>query len=79
MLSSVLQSKQAIQMNIVIMRTFVQLRQILETHKHLAQKLEALENKYSKHDQQIKAIFVAIRELMKPSPVPQDRQIGFRG
>ncbi len=66
MLSSVLNSERAIQVNILIMRAFVKLRQILLTHKELAVKIEALENKYAEHDQTIKEIFVAIKQLLKP-------------
>ena len=76
MLSSVLRSKRAIQVNIVIMRAFVKLRQILSTHKELAYKLTELERKIEKHDEEIKAIFDAIRQLMVPPAKPQ-RRIGF--
>ena len=68
MLSSVLRSKRAIQVNIEIMRAFVKLRQILASHSELARKLESLEKKY---DTQFKVVFDAIRQLMalpeKPS------------
>ena len=74
MLSSVLNSERAVQVNIEIMRAFVRLRQILASHKDLAKKLEELEKKY---DAQFKVVFDAIRELMAPSP-PQPRRIGFR-
>ena len=75
MLSSVLRSPRAIQVNIAIMRTFVQLRQWLATHADLSRKLAALENKY---DAQFKVVFDAIRELMKPLPVEKlRREIGF--
>ena len=74
MLSSVLKSERAVQVNILIMRAFVQLRQILATHKDLARKLEEMEKKY---DAQFKVVFTAIRELMEPKPVPPSRQIGF--
>src|SRR4030043_1832184 len=74
MLSSVLRSKRAIQVNIEIMRAFVRLRRILASHADLARKLDALEKKY---DAQFKAVFVAIRQLMAP-PEPQSRRIGFR-
>lgn len=57
MFSSVLRSERALQVNIVIMRAFVKLRQVLSTHKNLALKLEELEGKYDKHDVQIGAIF----------------------
>ena len=74
MLSSVLNSERAVQVNIEIMRAFVRLRQILASHKDLAKKLEELEKKY---DAQFKVVFDAIRELMAPLP-PQPRRIGFR-
>jgi len=85
MLSSVLNSKRAIQVNIAIMRAFVRLREILLTHKDLAAKIEALELKYKNHDMKlsendtnIQAIFDAIRQLMSPPSEPPKRQIGFR-
>lgn len=79
MLSSVLRSERAIQMNIAIMRAFVKLREILSTHKELALKLKQLETKIEKHDEDIQAIFEAIRRLMAPPPEPpQKRRIGFR-
>ncbi len=74
MLSSVLRSTGAMQVNIAIMRTFVQLRQILATHADLARKLEQLEKKY---DSQFKVVFDAIRELMR-HPEPSRKKIGFR-
>jgi len=77
MLSSVLNSERAIQVNIVIMRAFVKLREILSTHKELAHKLAELEGKIEKHDTEIKAIFDAIRQLMAPPPDPPKPKIGF--
>jgi len=77
MLSSVLRSKRAIQVNIAIMRTFVKLREILLTHKELADKLAQLERKIERHDEEIRTIFQAIRQLMAP-PEKSQRQIGFR-
>ena len=77
MLSSVLNSKRAIQVNIAIMRAFVKLREILSTHKELAHKLSELEHKIEKHDTEIQAIFEAIRQLMAPPPEPPKRRIGF--
>ncbi|HEY2414229.1 MAG TPA: ORF6N domain-containing protein [Pirellulaceae bacterium] len=74
MLSSVLKSKRAVQANIAIMRAFVELREILASHKDLARKLEAMEKKY---DAQFKVVFDAIRELMKPPETPPKRKIGF--
>jgi ORF6N domain len=74
MLSSVLHSPRAVQVNIEIMRAFVRLREMLQTNKDLARKLDALETKY---DSQFKVVFQAIRELMTPQPKPR-KQIGFR-
>jgi hypothetical protein len=74
MLSSVLRSPRAIQVNIEIMRAFVRLRQLLAAHADLARKLEALENKY---DTQFSAVFKAIHRLMAP-PRTTRRKIGFR-
>ncbi|HME00241.1 MAG TPA: ORF6N domain-containing protein [Terriglobia bacterium] len=74
MLSSVLNSRRAVQVNIAIMRTFVRLRYILATHKDLAAKLEAMEKKY---DKQFKVVFDILRELTQPPPVPQKGPIGF--
>jgi phage regulator Rha-like protein len=65
MLSSVLRSEKAIQVNIAIMRAFVKLRRILSTHKELASKLKELEGKIEEHDRDIKDIFEAIRQLMR--------------
>lgn len=73
MLSSVLKSKRAVQVNIDIMRAFVRLRELLSTHKDLAKKLEELEKKF---DAQFRVVFQAIRELMTP-PEPKKRPIGF--
>ena len=74
MLSSVLRSKRAVQVNIEIMRAFVKLRELLATHKDLARQLEALERKY---DVQFKVVFDAIRQLMTP-PAAKAKRIGFR-
>ncbi|GMR25602.1 MAG: ORF6N domain-containing protein [Ignavibacteria bacterium] len=76
MLSSVLKSKRAVQVNIQIMRAFVKLREILSTHKELAQKLKELELKMDSHDQQIQAIFEAINQLLTPREKPK-RKMGF--
>ena len=74
MLSGVLNSPRAVEVNIAIMRTFVQLRQWLSTHADLARKLASLERKY---DEQFRAVFDAIRELMEPPTPAQKREIGF--
>jgi phage regulator Rha-like protein len=73
MLSSVLNSQRAIQVNIQIMRTFTRLREILLSHKDLQKKIEDMEKKY---DHQFKVVFDAIRQLMAP-PEPKKRKIGF--
>lgn len=73
MLSSVLRSSRAVQVNIEIMRAFVRLREILTSHKDLSRKLKALEKKY---DVQFRVVFDAIRELMRPLQ-HRRRRIGF--
>ena len=77
MLSTVLRSERAIQVNIAIMRAFVKLREILSTHKELALQLRQLEMKIEKHDADIHAIFDAIRRLMVPPPRKPKRPMGF--
>ncbi len=75
MLSSVLNSERAVQVNIEIMRTFVRLRRILASHSELARKLDAMEKKY---DAQFKIVFDAIRQLMAPpEPEPPKKRIGL--
>ena len=76
-LSSVLHSARAIQVNIAIMRVFVKLRQFIFAHKELAHKLEQLERKIENHDTEIHTIFEAIRQLMIVPEKPK-RRIGFR-
>ncbi len=77
MLSGVLRSKRATEVNIAIMRAFVKLRRILSSHKELAYKLKGLEERIVHHDQEIKSIFTAIRQLMH-SPPRRERVIkGF--
>ena len=78
MLSVVLNSERAIQVNIAIMRTFVKLREMLSSNKELAHKLTLLENRIEKHDGEIKAIFNAIRQLMVPPETKSKKPIGFR-
>lgn len=73
MLSSVLNSPRAVQVNIAIMRAFVRLRYILSSHADLARKLDELENKY---DGQFRVVFEALRQLMSP-PAPSRQKIGF--
>ena len=73
MLSSVLHSQRAVQVNIAIMRAFVKLREILSSNRELACRLDGMEKKY---DRQFRVVFDAIRELMKPPEKPR-RRIGF--
>jgi hypothetical protein len=73
MLSSVLRGERAVQVNIQIMRAFVQMRRVLIEHKELATKLNALEQKYHEN---FRVVFDAIRQLMTP-PVEKKRKIGF--
>ncbi len=75
MLSSVLRSKRAVQVNIEIMRAFVRLRQILRTHEDLARKLLEMERRY---DAQFKVVFDAIRQLMAPPKKPKRKPIGHQ-
>ena len=74
MLSSVLRSKRAVQVNVEIMRAFVRLRQMIASHKDLARRFDELERKY---DAQFRVVFDAIRELMAPIAPPR-RRIGFQ-
>jgi phage regulator Rha-like protein len=76
MLSSVLKSKRAVQVNIQIMRAFVKLHEILSTHKELAQKLKELELKIDSSDKHIQAIFEFINQLIAPPEKPK-RKMGF--
>ena len=77
MLSSVLNSPQAIRINIEIMRAFVRLREMISTNKELSRKLDELERKVSTHDKAIAGLFTAIRELAAPPPPRPSRRIGF--
>lgn len=77
MLSSVLNSKRAIQVNIAIMRVFVKFKEMIATHKDLIHKLAELERKIERHDEDICSIFEAIRQLMAPPPEKPKRRIGF--
>jgi hypothetical protein len=74
MLSGLLNSQQAIDVNIAIMRTFVKLRKMLESHVALARKLAEMEATY---DEQFKVVFDVLNQLMAPPPVPPKKQIGF--
>ena len=76
MLSSVLNSDRAIQVNIQIMRAFTRIRELLNTHKDLAHKLDDLERKVQKHDMDINMVFQVIKQLMAP-PKSKMKKIGF--
>jgi hypothetical protein len=79
MLSSVLSSDRAVQMNIAIMRAFVQLRELAASSQVLAKRFDDLESKYDKHDKQFMDVFNAIRQLMTPpaTATEKKRAIGF--
>lgn len=81
MLSGVLRSSRAVQVNISIMRAFVKLRELMMTHKDLARKIEELETKFNKHDENFIVIFQAIKKLLQVSREPNKKKppIGFRG
>jgi hypothetical protein len=73
MLSSVLNSERAVQVNIAIMRTFVQLRRLMDGNADLARKIENLEKRY---DEKFATVFAAIKQLIAP-PAPAKKRIGF--
>jgi hypothetical protein len=76
MAASVLNTPRAIEASIFVVRAFVQLREMLATHKELARRLSELESRIGEHDEQIQAIFEAIRQLMLPPERPK-KKIGF--
>jgi len=76
MLSSVLRSPRAVEVNIAIMRTFVQLRRLMDSNALLAEKIETLEQKYAEHDQHFLIVFDAIKQLIAADDTPK-REIGF--
>jgi hypothetical protein len=76
MAASVLNTQQAIETSIFVVRAFIKLREILATHKQLARKLAELEERFGEHDEQIKVIFEAIHQLMTPPDTPP-KKIGF--
>ena len=75
-MTSVLKSERAVKISINIIKAFVKLRELLSTHKELANKLNQMERKIEKHDEEIHMIFEAIRQLMIPLETPRKR-IGF--
>lgn len=78
MLSGILNSKRAVQVNIQIMRTFTRLREMISSHKELSRKLTELEQKIESHDEHIHSLFEAIRQLMDPPLKSGVKKIGFR-
>ena len=78
MVASVLNTEKAIQISVFVVRAFVKLREMLSTHKELAHKLAALERKLQNHDESIRSLVAAIRQLMAPpESEPPKRRIGF--
>jgi hypothetical protein len=77
MAASVLNSPQAAEISIFIVRAFVKLRQAISEHKELSRKISQIEQHLSGHDEQINAIIKTIKQLIQPAPVPQKRRIGF--
>ena len=78
MLSSVLSSKIAVQVNIRIMRVYVRLREVLSAHQELSAKIDALESKVEKNNADVTLIFQALRQLMEPPEVKERKRIGFK-
>lgn len=76
MLSSVLKSDRAVDVNIAIMRAFVEMRKLLTTHKRFAEKLKMIETRLAEHDEQFKIVFEAIKQLLKEEAQPKQK-IGF--
>jgi hypothetical protein len=77
MLSGVVRSKQAVEVNVAIMRAFVRLRETMSLHKELGRKLAEVEKRLESHDTAIRSLFEAIRQLMAPPPDPSRPEIGF--
>ncbi|MGH9618971.1 MAG: ORF6N domain-containing protein [Bryobacteraceae bacterium] len=77
MLSSVLRSKRAVQMNVLIIRAFIKLREILESHKDLVRAMEDIKRKQEEQGEQITAIVETINQILDAEPVPPKRRIGF--
>lgn len=77
MLSSVLNGRKAIQVNIQIMRTFTKLSEMMFSYKELQKKIEAMEKRHAKHDEHFQIIFKTIKEMLNP-PVEKKGKIGFR-
>jgi len=80
MLANVLKSERAIQMSVRIIEIFVRMREMILTHKDILLKLEQLEMKTTQHDEDLQAIFEALKQLLNPpeSKIQEIRKIGFR-
>jgi len=77
MLGNVLKSDRAVEVSLMVVRTFVHLRELVSTHKELSQKFDQLERKVGAHDKALAEIINAIRQLMAPSEPNRKRRIGF--
>ena len=77
MAATVLNSRQAVEMSVYVVRAFVRLREMIASNKELAAKLNELERKLATHDQAITGLIKTIRQLMAPPPEPKKRPIGF--
>jgi hypothetical protein len=77
MAASVLNTPRAIDVSVYVIRAFVTVRELLATHKELSRKLEELERKVGAHDEAIRTLVAAIRQLMEPPPGPERPRIGF--
>lgn len=75
--AGILNTQRAVRVSVFVVRAFVKLREILSAHKELAYKLEELERKVKNHDDAIRSLVVAIRQLMAPPSEPPRRKIGF--
>jgi hypothetical protein len=78
MAATILNSPRAVEVSVFVVRAFVKLREFARTHKELAAKLDQLESKIAGHDDAIRQLVSAIRQLMAPPPEPKRRKIGFR-
>ncbi|MBI4436564.1 MAG: ORF6N domain-containing protein [Candidatus Omnitrophica bacterium] len=78
MAASVLNTSRAMEVSVYVVRAFVKLKEMVSVHRELARKLAELERKFKGHDEQIRSLFEAIRQLMMP-PQPSRRRIGFQG
>jgi hypothetical protein len=77
MAASILNTKRAVEVSVFVVRVFVKLREMISANKELARKLSELESRIDKHDDAIRSLLTAIRQLMAPSAEPAKRKIGF--